>query len=342
MVTLKDIAKEAGVSIMTVSNVINGNTKKVSAETAERVREIARRLDYVPNESARSLSTQSSNIIAVILRGEQGQNVFLNPYNAALSGTIISHIQQQGYYSMVNIMKSDADILQTLRSWNVDGVIFLGMFDDEIEKIYEATNIPKVFIDSYSNVRRLSNVGIDDYAGGHLAANHLLAYGHRNFAFVGPPTTHNGVVRHRLNGFCDALQKHGIQLKHQFIVESDVDAEEIFEIGRKIADLRDEITGVFVASDQIASFLMNSLWKRGIRVPEQISMIGFDDLMLCQQLTPPLTTIAQNLTQKASLAAEVLFRQMHTPNAPAESIILETSLVERASVCAPPNASTHL
>lgn len=332
MVTLKDIAKEAGVSIMTVSNVINGNTRRVSAKTAQRVREIAQRLDYVPNETARSLSKRNSNIIAVILRGEQDQNVFLNPHNAALSGTIIGRIQQQGYYSMVNIMKSEAEILQTLRSWSVEGAIFLGMFDDEIEKIYEATSVPMVFIDSYSSIRCLSNVGINDYRGGQLAAQCFLGHGHKALAFVGPPTEHIGVVQHRLAGFCDELKKRNLELRRQFIVHSDVDAIEIDKLGQEITSVREDITGIFVASDQIASFLVNSLWKRGVRIPEHISLIGFDDLLLCKQLTPPLTTISQNLTQKAQLAVELLFRQMKTPHAPAESIVLDTALVERASV----------
>lgn len=332
MVTLRDIAKEAGVSVMTVSNVINGNTKKVSLETAEKVRAIAQRLNYVTNETARSLSRRNSNIIAVILRGEKGQNALLNPYNAAMAGTIIGQIQQQGYYSMVNIMNSETDILQTLRSWSVEGAICLGMFDNEIEKIYEAASVPLVFIDSYSNVRRLSNVGIDDYRGGQLAASYLIEHGHQACAFVGPPTGHAGVVRHRLNGFCDELKKNGLTLQHQFVVNSDVDTNEINQIGHEIALLQDEITGIFVASDQIASFLVNSLWQHGVQVPDQISIIGFDDLILCNQLTPPLTTISQNLTQKAQLAVDLIFRQMKTPNAPAESIILDTALVERASV----------
>ena len=133
MVTLKDIAKEAGVSVMTVSNIVNGNYTKVSKETTEHVQKIISQMGYVPNASARSLAKSKTNIIAIIMRGEENENPMLNPYYSAMVGAMIRKIQQHGYYAMVNIMKSHQDILQSLRTWNVDGAIFLGLFDDEIE-----------------------------------------------------------------------------------------------------------------------------------------------------------------------------------------------------------------
>ena len=136
MVTLKDIAKEAGVSVMTVSNIVNGNYTKVSKETTEHVQKIISQMGYVPNASARSLAKSKTNIIAIIMRGEENENPMLNPYYSAMVGAMIRKIQQHGYYAMVNIMKSHQDILQSLRTWNVDGAIFLGLFDDEIEAMY--------------------------------------------------------------------------------------------------------------------------------------------------------------------------------------------------------------
>ena len=121
MVTLKDIAREAGVSVMTVSNVVNGNLSKVSKENAQRIREIIERRGYVPNASARSLAKNRANIIAIILRGAENENTLENPHNAALVGTIIQKIQKRGYYTMVNMMKCREDITQSLRTWNVDG-----------------------------------------------------------------------------------------------------------------------------------------------------------------------------------------------------------------------------
>ena len=327
MVTLKDIAREAGVSVMTVSRVANGNYTKASKETVQRIQEIIKEKNYIPNSSARSLSNKNSQIIAIVLRGDKDQNTLQNPYMASLVGTIIHQIQ-------VSIMKSENDISQNLQTWNVEGAIFIGMFDVEIEEMCAAITIPTVFIDSYSTIRRLSNVGIDDYKGGQLAARCLIDHGHTKLAFIGPPTEHSGVVQQRFSGFCDELSINDITFNpsHQFTLESDVDLTEIAVIGKKIAEIKDEITGAFISSDQIASYLINSLRENGLRVPEDISLVGFDNLPLCQQLTPQLTTIAQSLDQKACLAVEILFRRLKMPNAPVESMILDVELIERNSI----------
>lgn len=334
MVTLKDIAREAGVSVMTVSNVVNGNLSKVSKENAQRIREIIERRGYVPNASARSLAKNRANIIAIILRGAENENTLENPHNAALVGTIIQKIQKRGYYTMVNMMKCREDITQSLRTWNVDGAVFLGMFDDEIEEMCAASDIPMVFIDSYSSVRQLSNVGIDDYKGGRLAARHLIARGHRSIAFVSPPVLRTGVVQHRFAGFCDELEQHGISFRseHQFVLESDVRPEDTMELGRRLARRREEFSAVFVTSDQIASYLIQGMRSTGIRIPDDMSIIGFDDLMICRQMTPQLTTIAQDLEEKARLSVDILFRRLSAPAAPAESLVLDVTLVERESV----------
>lgn len=319
---------------MTVSNVVNGNLSKVSKENAQRIREIIERRGYVPNASARSLAKNRANIIAIILRGAENENTLENPHNAALVGTIIQKIQKRGYYTMVNMMKCREDITQSLRTWNVDGAVFLGMFDDEIEEMCAASDIPMVFIDSYSSVRQLSNVGIDDYKGGRLAARHLIACGHRSIAFVSPPVLRTGVVQHRFAGFCDELEQHGISFRseHQFVLESDVRPEDTMELGRRLAQLREKFSAVFVTSDQIASYLIQGMRSTGIRIPDDMSIIGFDDLMICRQMTPQLTTIAQDLEEKARLSVDILFRRLSAPAAPAESLVLDVTLVERESV----------
>lgn len=334
MVTLKDIAQEAGVSVMTVSNVVNGNLSKVSKEKAEQIQKIIEERKYVPNSSARSLAKSNSRIIALILRGEQNENTLQSAHNATLVGTIIQKVQSLGYYIMINIFKSQQDISQSLRTWNVEGAILLGMFDDEIENIYRVNDVPMVFIDSYSKVRQLSNVGIDDYKGGKLAAQYLIDHGHRKMAFIGPPATHNGVIQHRFSGFCDTLKKNGLSLEpeNQFVLESDVQPEVIIETGKRIASMGKQITAAFVTSDQIASYLIHGLRTSGIRVPEDLSIIGFDDLMIGTQMTPQLTTIAQDLDKKANLSVEILFRQLQSPDSPAESLVLDVELKERESV----------
>ena len=273
------------------------------------------------------------------MRGDQNGNTLQSPHNAALVGTMIQKMQRLGYYTMVNILQSQEDISKSLRTWNVEGAIFLGMFDNEIERIYQVNDVPMVFVDSYTDVRQLSNIGIDDYKGGWLAAQYLLKHGHHTIAFVGPPTKHNGVIQHRFAGFCDGLKENGMSLnpQHQFVLESDVQAEAIIEISRKISSDNNDITAAFVTSDQIASYLIRGLRANQICVPDDFSIVGFDNLMISTQITPQLTTISQDLEQKASLSVEVLIKQLKTPGSPAESLILDVELIERESVASIPH-----
>lgn len=334
MVTLKDIAEEAHVSLMTVSNVVNGKYNKVSKEKVKEIQEIIKKRNYVQNATARSLAKANSNIIAIILRSIHGENSLSSPHNAHLVGSIVRHIQELGYYAMINLVEDCDSIAKSIRTWNVQAAIFLGMFDDEIEQIYALSSIPMVFIDSYSKIRQLSNVGIDDYKGGQLAAEYLIRKGHQKIAFVSPPNYENGVVQHRLKGFTDVLDQHGLSLnaQHCFSVVSDADSEQISQMVDQFMSIRDEITAVFVTSDGLAASLISGLHRYGLRIPADLSVIGFDNMTISTQIFPPLTTIAQDLELKARLAVDILNGRLKKTNASAESRILDVRLIERESV----------
>ena len=334
MITLKDIAREANVSVMTVSNVVNGNLGKVSPEKAEMIRAILKKHKYVQNESARSLAKSNSNIVAIMLRNIQDENSLSSPHNAALLGAMIHKLQLLGYYAMINLVETQEDIARNLKSWNAQGAIFLGMFDHEIERIYQLSGIPMVFIDSYSSVRRLSSVGIDDYKGGCLAAEHLIGKGHRAIAFIGPPDYENGVIGQRLRGFADTLARHDLPLPaaRRLVLESDVDERSVEQTVQALMQLRGDVTAAFVTSDQMAASLMGALGSRDIRVPEDLSIVGFDNMHISTQVSPQLTTVEQNLNQKAALAVDILEHRLQSPDAPAESRVLDVRLIQRASV----------
>lgn len=334
MVTLKDIAREANVSVMTVSNVVNGNLSKVSKEKAEMIRSILKKRKYVQNETARSLAKANSNIVAIMLRNIQDENSLSSAHNATLLGAMIRKIQLLGFYAMISLVETQEDIALNLKSWNAQGAIFLGMFDREIEQIYALSAIPMVFIDSYSNVRQLSSVGIDDYKGGCLAAEYLLGKGHRSIAFISPPDYENGVIQHRLRGFQDTLTRQGFPLSpaHRLVLESDVDQRSVEQTVQALGWLRGDVTAAFVTSDQMAASLMGALSNLSIRVPEDLSIIGFDNMLISTQVSPQLTTIEQNLTQKAALAVDILQHRLQNPDVPAESRVLDVRLIERGTV----------
>mgnify|MGYP001024789189 CR=1 FL=1 len=330
MVTLKDIAERAGVSMMTVSRVMNGNQGKVSEKTAEKIRSLAEEMNYIPNSSARSLAAKSSKIIAVILRDSAVYNPLANPYSSTLLGYITKEVQKRGYYVMIHLVQDFSNITFNLRSWNAEGAVFLGVFDEEIRHIQHNNHIPLVFTDSYSNVRQLINVGIDDYKGGELAAKYFYAKGHRRLAFAGPFTKTGGVISRRCQGFSDTLTHKGIPVTVNHIYDLEkMNPEDIID---SILKDPEPPTGIFAFSDEFAMELYSAASRKNLHIPERLSVIGFDDLPIGCSLPSSLTTIRQDINRKAKEACRILFEHIANPDKPSESVVLDVQLVVRDSV----------
>ncbi len=331
MVTLKDIAQKAGVSSMTVSRVMNGNTKDVSQKTSQRIQKIAEEMGYVPNSSARALASHSSHMIAAILSDYDEEITPLeDSYNGSFFGELSRQIQKDGYDLMLHYVKDYTDINYSLKSWNVAGAVFIGMFDENIKKIQKDHAIPLIFTDSYSSVRSITNVGIDDYQGGETAARYLLEHGHTNLAFIGPAAVSNGVVMHRLQGFCSFLREKGISMPQEHIVDSGT--KQMPQALRELCSGNCPVTGIFTTSDFCASLVYAAAYEVGLRIPEDLSVIGFDDVRMSRYMTPPLTTVRQDVRKKAGVAWELLKKNMKNPEAPAENVVLRVELTERRSV----------
>ena len=327
MITLKDIAKEAGVSVMTVSRVVNGRLDKVSAKNAERIRAIIKERGYVPNSSARTLSSKASRIIAILISSRETR--LSDPYNAAMVGNICFYVQERGYSPMIFFEERYHNINRRLRTWNAEGAVFLGLFDDVVKEIQEEDQIPLVFTDCYSPVRQITNIGIDDYKGGALAAKHFIENGHSSMAFIGSPLGRSSVVRQRLIGFSQVLLESGIELPREQILDRKSEMNALKELCLRRPN---PVTAVFAPADVEAIQLMDRLREWGIRVPQDCSVIGFDNLPLCTYPTPKLTTIAQDINKKAKITIDVLFRHIAEPESPAESVVLDVDFIERDSV----------
>lgn len=326
MVTLKDIAEEAGVSVMTVSRVVNGHLEKVSPANVDIIRDIIQRTGYVPNATARSLVSKSSKIIAAIVPGD-GTNLLLDPYVSELLGAITLKIQERGFYLMLRFTTNYNDIISSIRTWNVDGAIFLGILDEHMKHIQDETPIPMVFTDSYFPFRQISTVGIDDYAGGVLAAKYFIKNGHQHMAFYNN-VSGSGVLNQRFCGFLDTIEAHGLSLPQAYILN---EREEEDPSGY-ILTLDPVPSAIFATSDLKAIRLIEDFIHRGYRVPEDFSVIGFDNIPMSQHLTPKLTTIAQDLNQKASHVVDLLFKKIDDPHSPTQHTVLDVQLIERESV----------
>jgi LacI family transcriptional regulator len=333
MSTIKDIANAVGVSCTTVSNVIHGRAGRVSAETIALINDTIDRLGYVPNMSARSLVSSSSKVIGMIshLTANKKETIIEDPFHSAFIGSIEKTLRENGYYLMLRAVETTADLSAFLRNWNVDGLFFTGVFEDEFYYTLKDLNIPIVLIDSYVPHSGMCNVGLEDYQGGYRATKYLIDRGHRSVAFASPPIKIKGVVSERFRGYKDALSEASIPFHQALIFEQELDTETTINLGRHLST-REDVTAVFATADILAAGIMAGIQQSGKRIPDDISVIGFDDINLCRMTSPTLTTIHQDAPLKGKLAVNFLIDMLDKNPLKEREIILPISLVERESV----------
>lgn len=335
MVTLKDVARVAGVTKMTVSNVLNGRTGQVSEETRTRVLDAVAQLGYEPNAAARALSRAESNIVVYVYPRPSKDHpsvTFNTPHDALLMHAIELRVSAAGKHLMVHSATDAASTARRLSSWNVDGVIFFGVFGREAQALRQAHNVPMVFID-VMGPENISVVGVDDELGGYLATKHVLDAGHRNVAFVGPLVHDSGPVEERLIGYRRAMAEVAGTIEATF--NSDTVLPLHPEVSRSIIEDPRSFTAAVTTADTIGAGLIQDMKAMGIRVPEDFSITGFDDVYLAEMVTPALTTIHQDVLKKGTLAADMLLSQLATGST-TQREILTPELKVRDSVAAPP------
>lgn len=333
MTTLKDIAKEASVSVTTVSNVIHGNHKRVAQETVDKISMIIERDNYVPNMAARSLVNKSSRIIGVInhVVPGKGGNFISDPFNSVIIDGIEEELREKGYYLMVRIIYSKDDLFSLLRNWNIDGLILIGLFQDEFFDRLMKAGVPFVLIDSYVDNPKVLNIGLEDCKGGYIATKYLIDKGHRNIVFASPIIKKNGVVEERFKGYNMALKEANIEFENKNVYQQEITISEGIELGHKLS-FRTDISAIFATADILAAGIISGLNEQGKRVPDDFSIVGFDNLYLSSLTAPRLTTINQDIQEKGKVAAESLIRVIEGTSIKNYNIILPVNLVERHSV----------
>lgn len=335
MITLQQIADEAGVSRMTVSNVINEKFDKVSSQKVELIQSIIEKYHYVPNLSARSLAKHKSKMIAILINAYILEyNVFADPYISKLFGEIETEIRAIGFYTIVQTVDNIKDAATLLRNWNVDGAVFLtSQHEKDMDFLYNQDICPMVFLDSYSKkYHDFLSVNIDDYKGGYIATKYLLTNGHRKIAFAGCYIEENDVVLLRYRGYVDALKEFGIPESDALLINTFTRYEDGLVIGRDIANHKYDITAVFASSDHLALGIIKGCSKNGFVVPNDLSVIGFDNLDLCTLSTPELTTISQNVHDKAVAAVQLLLGAIEEKEIENRNIICDVELTIRQTV----------
>lgn len=327
--TLADLARLAGVHAGTVSRALAGSTV-VNDETRLRIEALAAQHNFQPNQMARRLRTQRTGVIgiAVPLGHERRQHVS-DPFFLTLFGHLADALTERGYDIMLSRIIPDAEdwLSRVVRSGMVDGVLLIGQSDqfDVIEAVAQDYQ-PLVVWGSHVPGQRHCAIGVDNFGGGRLVGEHLIARGSTRIAFMGEIRTLEITERHR--GLCDAAQAAGIAPPIQLDTHmaSDVMGE---EIAANLDRVSGKIDAIACASDVIARQTIRTLTERGLSVPGDIRVTGFDDLPFTEQMIPSITTVRQDLAIGSTAMIDALFARMKGEDTP--SLEMTPRLIVRDS-----------
>ena len=331
--TLKDVAQRAGVTTATVSYALSGK-RPISEATKRRVMEAIEELDYVPDLNARGLSMRDSKLIGVVVpQTEPGERLmFQNSFYSEVLGSIEYYARQQGYHILISATDANESYLTLAKKRNLDGIIVIGMYPDEFYQQMKKTQIPIVLIDSYCNDHYYHNIRIDDAYGSYLATRYMLECGHTRIAFFAGQMKENGVMKKRLLGYQQALEEFHVPYQKEYVFEGQIDYTSGIALANRLLDEDLPATGVVAAADILAIGAANGFFERGKRIPDDYSIIGFDDVEIAQYLTPGLTTIRQQISLKGQKAVELLLKHIEDPSLPKQEEILPLQLMVRGSV----------
>lgn len=331
-VTIKDIAERCGVTANTVSRALRGDTG-ISEATRAKVRQTAQEMGYIRNHLAATMRSGRSNLISIIV------DDIGNPHYAALIDEMNAALKENGYRTMTLCTRTRPDEMLEMANLSianyVDGILYFPCSDDtHAVKLIQKARIPLVLIDRAVEGAPADVVRFDDYQGGVLAAERLYEAGHRKFAYMCGPGR-NGAQPFRRKGFVERLVQCGVKASDITVIEEEVISGAIRDKRFMDALLPVDYTGIFAFNDQIAYHAMNALREYGCRVPEDVSVIGFDHMRGFLHYLQPLTSIAGG--QAAALArrsAALLMRRIQEPDAPFVSEILPVILHEGESTVA--------
>jgi len=331
-ITIKDVARLAGTSVTTVSNVING-MGRVSNETKQRVLQVVEQLEFAPSTAARNLRDKRSSLIAVVVPYIESGKLMDNPFYWQLVTGIEEGARSQSLHIILVGVESD-ESFSFVRERQIDGLIVIGVIQSSpILKRIQKLKVPVVFVDSYLEDEQLPQISLDDELGGYIGTKHLLALGHRNIMLLSGKLGDQGVHYYRWLGYKRAIEEAGMQVREELVLEEPVSALSGYRIASVIAAQAAEtkISAVFCLSDVTAIGLLKGLYDLGISVPQQLSVMGFDNNDQANYTIPSLTTVHQNIAQKGEQAIKQLIALMDGEEVEKRQIVLGVELLVRQS-----------
>ncbi|MGO4939872.1 LacI family DNA-binding transcriptional regulator [Fundicoccus sp. Sow4_D5] len=332
-ITMKHIAQEAGVSVMTVSNVINGKGGKVSIDKRIEIEKIIKKYNYSPNMNAKALVNASSRLIGLLYYSDGPGYDFSDPFATEVLSGIESIAKKENYFILIHNVNSLEDIQEIQSNWAFSGFIAVGFYQEIYLKMVEAVSVPIVFVDTHldNEGEALNNSNVyfvksDDYLQAKKAVDFLYSQGHEKIGFL----SYNfdleivGVIEQRFNGYKDSLLEKGLSFDKDLIFnDSDFD---------KLIENLKQFTALFVTADFLAMNFIKYLRNKGLYDVNRLSIISVDDIRYAELNNPPLTTIRLNQVYKGSVAIERIIQIVEKQSDIPKVTIIEGELIERDSV----------
>jgi LacI family transcriptional regulator len=334
--TLEDIARMSGVSRSTVSRVINDDPN-VRESTRRKVWEIIRAINFQPNLAARSLAAGRTQVLGLVIPMAV-TSIFADPYFPLLIQGISSACNARGYSMMLWLAEPDFERRmagQILYSGLIDGVIVASAVTDDpiVLALVNGKKLPFIMVGRHPNDTSVSYVDVDNRSGAAQAIEHLMSLGRKRIATVrGPRTMIAGVDRYQ--GYVDAFTHARLAVDPNLVAEGEFSETGGYQAMQKLLPHRPD--AVFAASDMMAVGAMMAIEEGGLKIPEDIAVVGFDGIPTSAHTDPPLTTVRQPITRSGALAAQLLIDMIGNPSPTQHRIILTTELVIRKSCGANP------
>ncbi|RLQ94021.1 LacI family DNA-binding transcriptional regulator [Falsibacillus albus] len=305
-VTIKDVARESGVSISTVSNALNG-VDVLNPATKDHILEVAKRLNYVPNLNGKLLKSGESKMLGFLTTSISG------PYFYVLAEAMARMSEKLGYGFSIVIAKDKQVILSNILGRRVDGVIIFEelMIDDNDVATMEKEQVHAVFLDRVIQKETMGSVIFDSYFSGYEAAKYLISLGHQKIAYIaGVDTMYDSVQRQK--GYLAALEEHHFEVDEDYILQGYFEEEGSYNAVKTFIHLHQEkVPDAFLAGNDLSAIgCIKALKSEGYQVPDDISVMGFDDINLAQYFSPPLTTVKNQIARQGRLAIEHLVQMI--------------------------------
>ncbi len=331
---IREVAKESGYSITTVSMALN-DSGRVNKETRKYIIEIANRLGYTPNAAGKALKSQRSENIGLLFYPSCAE-LFSNAFYVPVLGGIEEVLNAEGYNLLVasgRLLDGTVRLPKFVRENAVDGIVLLGQIPHTYVRAIYDTGIPAVLIDEEFDDPPMDVVCSDGYNGACAAVEHLIDRGHRH---IGMLTTYEETTstQWRFAGYKAALHRRGIAINEAYVFRDTYDMQGTRRSADRIAQSGLPITALFTVNDSGAIDALPVFGKHGIRVPEDLSIVGFDDVERAQFTSPPLTTMGVDKAGMGRLGAQALLSRIENPDRLPQRSIMSVTLIERESVVA--------